>query len=126
MRRHHLSLATRWRQRPTRVRPQFLPVPNRDRVEWLLHSQSRVRLPIVGLELEREETLANGSCIVLLVFVRNPDPRRLPITCRHVMRGDEPDPRAIEAGAVTLGRAIAQRWGLSVEDDAANMLREAI
>ena len=74
--------------------------------------------PIVGLELEREESLANGSCIVLLVFVRNPDPKRLPITCRHVMRGDEPNAVGVEAGAVMLGRAIAKRLGLSVEKDA--------
>jgi hypothetical protein len=78
------------------------------------------------MELERQESLESGPCIVLLVFVRNPDPKRLPITCRHVMRGDEPNAGAIEAGANLLGMAIAQRLGLSVEDDAADMLRAAI
>lgn len=122
--RPRLSLPTRWRQKPTRIRPQLLAVPNRSKVEAILNSQSASgRLPIVAMELEREESLANGSCIVLVVFVRNPDPQRLPITCRHVMRGAEPDPRAVEAGAEQLGRAIAKRLGLSVENDAAAMLR---
>jgi hypothetical protein len=81
----------------------------------------------VAIELERERGLANGECIVLVVFVKNDNPNAvLPITCRHVMRGDEPDPRAIEAGARVLGAAIARRLRLDVGNDAADMLSRAV
>jgi hypothetical protein len=106
----------------------MLMVPNREKVERVLHRCSRTgRLPIVAIELEREHSLARGDCIVLVVFVKNDNPdAALPITCRHVMVGAEPDPQAIEAGAGLLGHAIARRLRLEVGNDAADMLREAI
>lgn len=122
--RYKLSLSTRWRHRPERIRPQLLAVPNRTAVERALNRCSATgSLPIVAIELERKETLANGACIVLVVFVRNPDPQRPAITCSHVMRGDEPNSAAIESGARVLGLAIAKRLGVSIENDAADMLR---
>lgn len=126
--RGRFGMPTRWRHRPERIRPQLLLVPNRAKVEQILHRCSRTgRLPIVAIELEREHSLANGPCIVLVVFVTNDNPNAvLPITCRHVMRGDEPDAQAIEAGARMLGPAIARRLRLEVGNDAADMLREAI
>lgn len=122
-----LSLSTRWRHRPERIRPQLLMVPNRAKVERILHGCSRTgRLPIVAIELERQAALTNGDCIVLLVFVVNPRPgATLPLTCRHVMRGTEPDAEAIERGAAQLGAEIARHLRLSVESDAARMLRES-
>lgn len=128
MTRHRIGMDRRWQQRPTRVRPQLLMVPNREKVERILHRCSRTgRLPIVAIELEREHSLANGDCIVLVVFVRNDSPgAALPITCRHVMRGQEPDAHAIEGGAAQLGAAIARRLRLEVGNDAADMLKEAM
>lgn len=99
-------------RRPARSVPQLLVLPWRARVERAVRlGCGNPEVRIVALELERNQSLALGDVLELVVVVFFPEPHQSKrLTVRHVMPGRQANERGLTAGAEVLGQMIRMRF----------------